>query len=110
MKYLAPSHARDGEAARELEALVDRMQPGWRDLVVERRYLPRLTVSHALVRADKGGLAGRPPAPVEDLPGVVLAGDWVGPQGLLADASCASGRAAAEALLPMLASRREAAA
>jgi len=110
MKYLARSHALDGEAARELEALVDRMQPGWREVVVERRYLPRLTVSHALVRADEGGLAGRPPALVEDLPGVALAGDWVGPIGLLADASCASGRVAAEALLPMLASRREAAA
>jgi len=110
MKYLAPGAAPHGEAARELEVLVDRMQPGWRDLVVERRYLPRLMVSHALIRADEGGLKGRPPALIEDLPGVAVAGDWVGPKGLLADASCASGRAAAEALLPMLALRREAAA
>ena len=110
MKYLARSHAPDGEAARELEALVDRMQPGWREVVVERRFLPRLTVSHALVRAEDGGLTGRPPVLIADLPGVALAGDWVGHKGLLADASCASGRAAAEALLPMLASGREAAA
>jgi phytoene dehydrogenase-like protein len=110
MKYLSPGAPPDRDAAHELEALVDRMQPGWRDLVVERRFLPRLTVSHALVRASDGGLAGRPPALVEDLPGMALAGDWVGPKGLLADASCASGRLAAEALLPMLARAREAAA
>jgi phytoene dehydrogenase-like protein len=110
IKYLAPGAAPDGEAAREVEALMDRVQPGWRDLIVERRWLPRMTVSHALVRASEGGLAGRPPALIEDLPGLAVAGDWVGPQGLLADASCASGRAAAEALLPMLAGSREAAA
>jgi hypothetical protein len=110
MKYLSPGAPPDRDAAHELEALVDRMQPGWRDLVVERWFLPRLTVSHALVRASDGGLAGRPPALVEDLPGLALTGDWVGPKGLLADASCASGRLAAEALLPMLARAREAAA
>jgi pyruvate/2-oxoglutarate dehydrogenase complex dihydrolipoamide dehydrogenase (E3) component len=36
---------------------------------------------------------------VPDLSGVFVAGDWVGPQGLLADAAFASGRAAGLAAL-----------
>jgi len=38
--------------AAAIEALVDRVQPGWRDAVVERRFMPKLIVSHALVTAD----------------------------------------------------------
>jgi phytoene dehydrogenase-like protein len=96
MKYLRPGGAGDDSAERELEGLLDRLQPGWREVLVERRFLPRMTVAHALVRADAGGLAARPER-ADGLHGVLLAGDWVGPHGLLADASCASGRAAAEA-------------
>lgn len=48
------------------------------------------------------GLAGRPPVEVAHLPGVFLAGDWVGPVGLLADASLASGYAAGDAALHRL--------
>jgi phytoene dehydrogenase-like protein len=81
---------------RELEALADLVQPGWRDAVVERRFLPSMVVSHALVTAAMGGAAGRPGPEVAGMPGVWLAGDWVGPDGLLADASLASARRAAE--------------
>ena len=41
------------------------------------------------------GLAGRTPVDVADLPGLFVAGDWVGPTGQLADASAASAVAAA---------------
>lgn len=102
MKYLRPGAPRGEQAERELEALLDRVQPGWRERLVERRWLPRMTVSHALVRADAGGFAGRPSPLVGDFAGVAVAGDWVGPTGMLADASCASGRAAAEACLASL--------
>ena len=45
--------AKYGEGTEaELEALVDEMQPGWRDLVVHRRFLPAMTVSNALVQPD----------------------------------------------------------
>lgn len=43
------------------------------------------------------GLRGRPVATVEDRPGAFLAGDWVGPEGLLADAAVASGVASGRA-------------
>ena len=63
--------------------------------VIMSRYLHDLVVAHGMPLASEGGLRGRPPVAVAGHPGVLLAGDWVGPVGLLADASAASGRAAA---------------
>ena len=62
--------------------------------VVTRRFLADMTVSGTLPRARAGGLAGRPPVTATGTPGVLMAGDWVGPDGLLADAALASGHAA----------------
>ena len=42
------------------------------------------------------GLAGRPTVAIEEHPGAFLAGDWVGPEGLLLDAVAASAVAAGE--------------
>ncbi|MBI3785116.1 MAG: NAD(P)/FAD-dependent oxidoreductase [Deltaproteobacteria bacterium] len=98
-KYLDPttaSAAKDDEA--ELERLMDLVQSGWRQVVVDRRFLPSMTVSHALVEA-KRGFAGRPGPAVPGIAGVLVAGDWVGSQGLLLDASIASAKQAAERLL-----------
>jgi phytoene dehydrogenase-like protein len=92
-KYLAP-HT-DGATAQELEGLLDLAQPGWREHLVERRFYSRLTVSNALVTADMGGTAGRPGPNVPEVPGLYLAGDWVGATGMLADAAVASARQAA---------------
>ena len=63
--------------------------------VVEQRYLHVMTVAHGMPTVANGGLAGRPPVAVEGRPGLFVAGDWVGTEGLLADAAVASGRAAA---------------
>jgi len=72
------------------------MQPGWREVVVERRFLPSLVVSHMLVTAAAGGTAGRPGPAVPGIRNLYVAGDWVGPEGMLADASLASAKRAAE--------------
>lgn len=80
----------------ELEELLDLVQPGWQSLVIERRFLPSLTVSHALSAAAQGGNAGRPGPTVRGIEGLFVAGDWVGTEGLLADACIASGKRAAE--------------
>ena len=45
----------------------------------------------ALPIATAGGLAGRPAVVVPGADGLLLAGDWVGPTGMLADAAVASG-------------------
>jgi phytoene dehydrogenase-like protein len=79
-----------------LEALLDRVQPGWRDEVVDIRAGRRLLVAHGRPRPG-AGFGGRPPVAVPDLPGVFVAGDWVGAEGLLADAVFASARAAGRA-------------
>lgn len=64
------------------------------DDVVEERFLAEMMVSGGLPTAAGGGLAGRPLVSDPARPDVALAGDWVGPVGLLADAAVASGRAA----------------
>ncbi|WP_437482202.1 FAD-dependent oxidoreductase [Sorangium sp. So ce1014] len=88
-----------GDAERELQDLLERAQPGYRDVLVERRFLPSLVVSNAVVAAEGGGYAGRPGVRVPEVDGLFLAGDWVGPTGMLADASLGSARDAAAALL-----------
>lgn len=67
------------------------------DAVVTQRYLHRMVACTAVPVASAGGLAGRPGVEVPDRPGVFVAGDWVGPEGHLADAVLASARAAARA-------------
>ena len=110
-KYLDPSTVPDPKAdERQLEALLDLMQPGWREVVVERRFLPSMVVSHALVTAAAGGTAGRPGPAVPGIDGLFVVGDWVGPEGVLADASVASAQQAAEMILRRGASRIAAAA
>jgi phytoene dehydrogenase-like protein len=93
---------RADDARPRLEWLLDRVQPGWRDEVVDARYGRRLVVTHG--RPVPGsGLAGRPPVAVPDMAGLFVAGDWVGPEGFLTDAvmasACAAGRAAALAAI-----------
>ena len=99
-KYLDPDDPRaEVNAEEELESLVDLMQPGWRDAVAFRRFLPDMIVMNGMPEAKTGGYRGRPGVTVADVPGLYLAGDWVGDEGLLVDASLASGKAAAEAVL-----------
>jgi phytoene dehydrogenase-like protein len=92
MKYLDPDVPADAAGAeRDLEALADCIQPGWRERVVVRRFLPNLVSSNALVAAG----ARRPALDAARVPGVYLTGDWVGEEGMLADAAIASARAVA---------------
>ncbi|HKY03754.1 MAG TPA: FAD-dependent oxidoreductase, partial [Blastocatellia bacterium] len=101
-KYLAPGQ--DGsDAEAELEQLMELLQPGWRDRLVYRRFLPDMIVAHRLTTASEGGTEGRPRTEVADVEGLFIAGDWVGPEGLLADASLASAKSAAERVLASLA-------
>ncbi len=109
LRYLAPDETPDPDTTRgELNAHARRAgldpsgppdvlgpsaEPG--SGVVEQRYLHVMTVAHGMPTAANGGLPGRPPVAVEGRPGLFVAGDWVGPRGLLADATVASGRAAA---------------
>jgi glycine/D-amino acid oxidase-like deaminating enzyme len=97
MKYLSPEDDANGSEA-ELEACLDRMQPGWRDVLVERRFLPKLVTTNAIVTAKGGALAGRPGPLVPGCSGLAVVGDWVGAEGMLADASLGSAWVADAAL------------
>jgi phytoene dehydrogenase-like protein len=97
-RYLTPDEAPERDAVvGELEALVDLVQPGWRDEVVVRRFLPSMVVTHALVEASSGGR--RPGAAIPGFRGLHAVGDWIGPEGMLVDAALASARSVAAELL-----------
>jgi glycine/D-amino acid oxidase-like deaminating enzyme len=103
-KYLRAGSAGSPADEGELERALDLLQPGWRSAVAFRRFLPAVVVSHALVDAESGGFSGRPRGDLPALRNVFLAGDWIGPVGQLADASVASGIAAARSVERLLAS------
>ena len=91
-RYLAPGEHAD---VSSLESLVDRVQPGWRERVVTRRFMPHLVVVN-----DVHPLGRRRPGPaLDDAPGVFLVGDWVGEGAMLADAVVASAQRAAASIL-----------
>jgi phytoene dehydrogenase-like protein len=97
---LDPRQPSDPHQARmDIEALVDQVQPGWRTLAVEHRFLPHMLASGALPLASRGGLGGRPRPRSQDADNVYFAGDWVGSHGFLIDASLASAREAARQLM-----------
>lgn len=97
--YLGSEKMEARAIERELEGVLDQLQPGWRSVLVERQFLPNMIASNALVTAAQGGYAGRPKPDGTGVRGVFLAGDWVGDEGMLADASVASGKRAAELFL-----------
>jgi hypothetical protein len=98
VRYQARSAAEDRP---RLEEHLSELGVSKQDVLVSR-FLARMVVSGVLPRGDRGGLPGRPDVAATGLPGVFLAGDWVGPTGLLADASLASAQAAAGAALRRL--------
>jgi phytoene dehydrogenase-like protein len=105
MKYLGSEPEDSREVERELEAFIESLQPGWRAELIDRRFLPGMIVANGFPRADEGGLFGRPGAEVEGYPNIFLAGDWIGPEGMLADASAASAREAARRAVLALSAR-----
>jgi hypothetical protein len=58
------------------------------------RYLHRMVACGALPTPETGGLAGRATVADTGLDGVLVAGDWVGGTGHLADAALVSGEEA----------------
>lgn len=107
------THTPNGDLAPKGHAVVHLMRYGARDAatdraelwalaraagveeddVMEQRFLARMVVTQA-VPVPGSGLAGRPSIDGAGRPGVTIAGDWVGPEGLLADAALSSGQAA----------------
>jgi phytoene dehydrogenase-like protein len=82
MRYLRHDEVIDAAELRsQLEAFLDRLQPGWQAETVHARFMPNLTVAQ--------DLPGRKLAKIE-LPNVHLIGDWIGDRGMLSDRAVAS--------------------
>ena len=61
IRYLEPGESLDPQAVeQELEALLDRLQPGWQRELVERQFLPHMNATNAIVQARLGSQRGRP--------------------------------------------------
>lgn len=98
-KYLPVNEAPSRDAIAELEGVADLAMPGWRSLEVKRQELRGMTVAHGMPRWDRA----RPGVALADAPGLFIAGDWVGDDGMIADCAAASGVAAAKAARTWLA-------
>ncbi|MEW5855384.1 MAG: FAD-dependent oxidoreductase [Myxococcota bacterium] len=93
--YLPPDHARSAQDDREeLRQLMDLAQPGWRNLLLAEEFLPRMTVVQSMPTVTQP----RPDVDACGVPGVFLVGDWVGPEGMLADTAATSARRAVQRL------------
>jgi phytoene dehydrogenase-like protein len=92
-KYLG-STVQDPKAVRaELEEFATLAIPGWRQHTRFVRFLPELTVTRMMPGSSPG-----PDANCLHLDRIAIAGDWVGPDGMLADAAVASALTAARSI------------
>jgi phytoene dehydrogenase-like protein len=95
-KYLNPKGSEDPDSNKlQLEQWMDQLQPGWRKETVFSRFLPHITVAHDFPKVQAAALEVN----ALNIPGLMLAGDWIGSQHMLADASAFSAKQAAEQLL-----------
>jgi phytoene dehydrogenase-like protein len=101
-KFLGNAPANAVLDRADLELWLDVIQPGWREHVEVIQHLPEMTAVPLVPSVAAGGLAGRPGPALPDHPRILVAGDWVGADGQLADASVASATQAASMALRMV--------
>src|SRR5258708_15879015 len=78
-KQLDPLHPTDPhQAERELAELLDTVQPGWREVLVKRVFLPHIEAIGMLPTASGGGDACRPGPKIPGTANLYLVGDWIG--------------------------------
>jgi phytoene dehydrogenase-like protein len=93
LKYLGTEkegHAKNHK--QELEAVLDLMQPGWRNEVFAQQFLPKMTVVQDSITINDKQYFG---PSVPEVPGLYIAGDGAGHGEMLVDAAFASGKRAA---------------
>jgi phytoene dehydrogenase-like protein len=81
----------------ELEQFLEKIQPGWQNYVITKRFIPQITVNqrfplvgddHKLRQCSKTSIKG-----------LYIAGDWASPDYILSEAAISSGKEAAEAII-----------
>lgn len=96
--YLDPFVDRElSEVRGAIEDVLDLAQPGWREHVEHVRFLPQMNVNEWFPDFTDGGIRARPDERLDAH--TFIAGDWVGDEGLLADAAIASASRAAKLAL-----------
>ncbi|WP_170839950.1 phytoene desaturase family protein [Lihuaxuella thermophila] len=99
-KYCSSREEADAnQPKRELEEFFNLIQPGWQQELITMRYLPRIRASHGLITPLRAGRLDQESTIVPGIPGLFLAGDWLGKDGLLADAAISSAKRAAAQLI-----------
>jgi len=83
---------------RELEGMLDVVQPGWREELIVKQYLPKMTVTHDFMHVNRRVNPG--PA-VPEINGLYVAGDWASHGELLVDAATASAKRAVQHMLSL---------
>lgn len=105
LRYLAPGEETPADTLRESMEQHARHAGIDPAMIEERRFLHRMTVVGATPTPATGGLAGRPGIDSTGVPGVYVAGDWIGPRGWLSDCTMSSGEAAGVAAAQQAAHR-----
>ncbi|MFC0331239.1 phytoene desaturase family protein [Paenibacillus sepulcri] len=83
---------------QELEQALELIQPGWRDELIVRQYLPKITVCHDFMHMKRQENPG--PA-VQEIKGLYVAGEWASHGELLVDAATASAKRAVQHILSL---------
>ncbi|GMK42025.1 dehydrogenase [Paenibacillus sp. CCS19] len=83
---------------RELEGMLDLMQPGWREQLIVKQYLPKITVCHDFMHMKR--LENPGPA-VPEIQGLYVAGEWASHGEVLVDAATASAKRAVQHMLSL---------
>ncbi|MBT2755735.1 NAD(P)/FAD-dependent oxidoreductase [Mesobacillus foraminis] len=96
-KYHHPSDYIDETRVKiELEQFLDQLQPGWRQYVITKRFIPNITVNQRLPQIGDEQQLTRS---TTKIPGLYIAGDWASPDCILADGAASSGKQAAEEII-----------
>jgi glycine/D-amino acid oxidase-like deaminating enzyme len=90
-KYLGDNEPDATNVRQEIEEFATLVLPEWQGATRVVRYLPNMTVTPAMASGE-----GRPDVDILGLDGVAVAGDWIGEEGMLADAAVASALKAAD--------------
>lgn len=101
MKFLDATASKSDRKSdeQELEALLDLLQPGWRNQVVVRRFLPQITVAHAIPCVSQSGAIARLSPRVPEIGNLYVVGDWLGGDGFLLDAALSSAKQAVDMII-----------
>ncbi|WP_246294415.1 phytoene desaturase family protein [Paenibacillus planticolens] len=97
VKYNGPGESDPKADERLMIDVMNTLHPGWEQEVVARQFMPNITVVHDTLHIGRT-IRFTGPA-VEGVPGLYVAGDWVTHGEMLADASAASAKRAAAAIL-----------